>query len=48
MRAFLGMGAEDTCLGFFVVASCDGRAGDAVRARRSRRMDTHMSAEWRE
>ncbi len=44
MRAFLGMGAEDRCLGFFIVASCDPQLKDS----RVRQPDSHLAVEWRE
>ena len=44
MRNFLGMEAEDRCLGFFMVAACDPRLKD----RRKRSPETHLSVEWRE
>lgn len=44
MRSFLGMGAEDRCLGFFMVAACDPGLKDS----RTRRPEAHLSVEWRE
>merc|ERR1719231_2236945 len=43
MRDFLGMGGEDRCLGFFMVAACDPTLKDS----RSRRPEAHLSVEWR-
>ena len=42
--AFLGMGSEDRCLGFLMVAACD----PALKDGRKRRPETHLSVEWRE
>ena len=44
MRRFLGMGADDRCLGFLIIAACDPRLKDG----RVRRRETHLSVEWRE
>ena len=44
MRAFLDMGAEDRCLGFFVVAACDPGLKDS----RVRQPDAHLAVEWRD
>lgn len=44
MREFLGMGAEDKCLGFFMVAACEPSLKDS----RTRRPEAHLSVEWRE
>ena len=44
MRAFLGIGAEDKCLGFFMVAACE----PVILDGRWRRPDKHLSVEWRE
>ena len=44
MRSLLEMGAEDRCLGFFIVAACEPRLKDS----RTRRPETHLSVEWRE
>ena len=43
MRGFLGMGGDDRCLGFFIVAACEPRLKDS----RSRSAETHLSVEWR-
>jgi hypothetical protein len=43
MRAFLGMGEEDRCFGFFIVAACEkGLKNNGVR-----RPETHLSVDWR-
>ena len=42
MGEFLGMGAEDKCLGFFMVAACEPGLKDS----RSRG-EAHLSVEWR-
>lgn len=44
MCAFLGMGSEDRCMGFFIVASCEPGLKDS----RSRRFKDHLSVEWRD
>uniref|UniRef100_A0A6U2G0D4 Nitroreductase domain-containing protein n=1 Tax=Hemiselmis andersenii TaxID=464988 RepID=A0A6U2G0D4_HEMAN len=44
MRVFLGMGAEDKCLGYFIVAACEPTLKDF----RERKPETHLSAEWRD
>ena len=44
MRRFLGMGGEDRCLGFFVVAACEPTLKDS----RARGPETHLSVEWRD
>ena len=44
MRAFLGMGEEDRCLGFFIVARCEPNLGD----QRSRTAGRHLCVEWRD
>ena len=44
MRQFLGMGREDKCLGFFMVASCRPDLKDL----RQRKVATHLKVEWRE
>lgn len=44
MREFLGMGAEDKCLGFFMVAACEPSLKDS----RTRRPEAHLSVEWRD
>lgn len=43
MSAFLGMGGEDRCLGFFVVAP--GKPGH--KDNRHRAVETHLNVEWR-
>eukprot|EP00392_Amoebophrya_sp_AT5.2_P001840 g1845.t1 len=43
MRELLGMGEEDKCFGFFMVASCKAGLPD----KRRRKAETHMNAEWR-
>ena len=43
MREFLGMGAEDRCLGFLMVAACD----PGLKDLRTRRAEAHLSVEWR-
>ena len=43
MRRFLRMGAEDRCLGFFMVASCD----PGLKDRRTRQPETDLAVEWR-
>ena len=43
MASFLGMGSEDRCLGFFVVAACDPGLKDS----RTRAPEAHLSVEWR-
>ena len=43
MRDFLKMGAEDKCLGFFIVAACDADLKD----RRVRQPESHLAVEWR-
>ena len=43
MRSFLGMGQEDKCLGYFMVAACDRDLKD----NRTRRPDIHLRAEFR-
>ena len=43
MRSFLGMGGEDRCLGFFMVAACD----PALKDSRTRSRETHLAVEWR-
>ena len=44
MRRFLGMGPEDKCLGFFIVAACD---PDAKADLRTRQPHAHLAVEWR-
>ena len=42
MREFLGMGREDRCLGFFIVATCEPSVDKRTRT------ESHLNAEWRE
>jgi len=42
-QKYLGMDAEDKCLGYFIVA-----AHDELKDSRSRKRSTHMTVEWRE
>ena len=44
MHGFLKLGAEDRCLGFFMVAACDPELKDGRRRER----ETHNSVEWRD
>jgi nitroreductase len=44
MREYLGMGEEDKCLGFFMVAGCD----PGLKDDRKRSRETHLAVEWRE
>ena len=44
MSEFLGMEKEDRCLGFFIVATCE---QSLMTRKRSRRPESHLSAEWR-
>ena len=44
MKKFLGMGIEDKCMGFFVVAACD----ENLKDRRTRSPQKYMTAEWRD
>ena len=43
-KTFLGMGSEDKCLGYFMVAACDPKLKDSRR----RTAETHMMADWRD
>ena len=44
MQHFLGMGNEDKCLGFFIVAASD---PDASKDNRTRQPTIHLAMEWR-
>ena len=44
MREFLGVGSEDKCLGYFIVAACDPELKDS----RTRRPEAHLAVEWRD
>ena len=44
MRSFLGMGGEDRCLGFLIVAACEPSLKDG----RVRRRESHLSVDWRD
>ena len=44
MQQFLGMGEEDKCLGFFMVAACDPMN---LSSKRGRDPEKHLSVEWR-
>jgi hypothetical protein len=44
MQHFLGMGNEDRCLGFFIVAASD---PDDSKDRRAREPQIHLAVEWR-
>jgi len=43
MAEYLGMGSEDQCLGFFIVAACD----PTFNPRRCRYPEVHLDTDWR-